>query len=199
MCGICVIIRQPGSPCPGSALDRMIASVAHRGPDGDGTSYFALGSQGLEEVGPAGDWQIGLGHRRLSILDLSAAGKQPMTLDGQIWITFNGEVYNYLELRDELTRLDYQFSTGTDTEVILAAYTAWGTDCFRRFRGMFGLAILDGKKNVLVLARDRFGIKPLYWMAGAGVAAQLHRKSSNSSLFRVWNCNPILMLFTSIC
>jgi asparagine synthase (glutamine-hydrolysing) len=171
MCGIGVIIRQPGSPCSVQALNRMIASVSHRGPDGEGTNYFALNSHGIIEVGPEDDWLIGLGHRRLSILDLSSAGKQPMTLDGQTWITFNGEVYNYLELRDQLISLDYEFATGTDTEVILAAYAAWGTECFRRFRGMYGLTILDGRRKVLVLARDRFGIKPLYWMAGATVTA----------------------------
>ena len=101
MCGIGVVIRQPGSPCSGPDFNQMIASVAHRGPDGHGATYFALGSQGLSEVASSVEWQIALGHRRLSILDLSEAGKQPMTLDGQVWITFNGEVYNYLELRDE--------------------------------------------------------------------------------------------------
>jgi asparagine synthase (glutamine-hydrolysing) len=171
MCGIGVVIRQAGSSCLPSSFQQMIASVAHRGPDGEGTSFFALDSRGCSEVDSAEDWQIALGHRRLSILDLSEAGKQPMTRDGKTWVTFNGEIYNYLELRDQLVALGHSFSTGTDTEVILAAYSAWGTGCFSRFRGMFGLAILDGSRNVLVLARDRFGIKPLYWMAGASVTA----------------------------
>jgi asparagine synthase (glutamine-hydrolysing) len=149
----------------------MIAAVAHRGPDGDGHSYFALTPLGVAEVDGEDDWQVGLGHRRLSILDLSDAGKQPMTLDGKVWLTFNGEVYNYLELRNELVPLGYSFSTGTDTEVVLAAYAAWGTECFRRFRGMYGLVILDGPKKKLILSRDRFGIKPLYWMTGNGVTA----------------------------
>jgi asparagine synthase (glutamine-hydrolysing) len=171
MCGIGVVIRQPGSRCSAADFKQMIESVAHRGPDGEGTAHFALNSRGLAEVDTPDDWHIALGHRRLSILDLSDAGKQPMTLDGRIWITFNGEVYNYLELRDQLIALGCTFSTGTDTEVILAAYGAWGPDCFSRFRGMFGLAILDGRKNVLVLARDRFGIKPLYRMTADSVTA----------------------------
>ena len=171
MCGIGVVIRQPSSRCSAADFKRMIESVAHRGPDGEGTYHFALDARGLVEVDPTDGWQIALGHRRLSILDLSDAGKQPMTLDGQVWITFNGEVYNYLELRDQLITLGHTFSTGTDTEVILAAYGAWGAECFSRFRGMFGLAILDGRRRVLVLARDRFGIKPLYLMTGNSVTA----------------------------
>lgn len=154
--------------------------------------------RGPVEVDPTDGWQIALGHRRLSILDLSDAGKQPMTLDGQIWITFNGEVYNYLELRDQLIALGYTFSTGTDTEVILVAYAAWGTECFSRFRGMFGLAILDGRRSVLVLARDRFGIKPLYWMTVL-LLQRSHRKLNNSSSFPAWNSSPTPQPYTLTC
>lgn len=106
---------------------------------------------------------VALGHRRLSILDISEHGLQPMRLPGaDIWITFNGEIYNYLELRAELETQGHRFQTGTDTEVILKAYKEWGTECFSRFNGMWALAILDLKQRTVTLSRDRFGIKPLH-------------------------------------
>src|SRR5262249_21227740 len=103
----------------------------------------------------------GLGHNRLSIIDLSDAGRQPMSdSTGRYWIVFNGEIYNYLELRDEL---DYQFQTRTDTEVLLAAYQKWGKACLDKLIGMFAFAIWDEKDRRLFAARDRFGVKPLYY------------------------------------
>jgi asparagine synthase (glutamine-hydrolysing) len=111
---------------------------------------------------------VGLGSRRLSILDLSEAGRQPMNLPGaDLWIVFNGEIYNYLELRSELAS-DRRLSTGTDTEVLLAAYEKWGVDCLKRFNGMFAFAIWDGPRRRLFLARDRFGEKPLYYLHDRG-------------------------------
>jgi asparagine synthase (glutamine-hydrolysing) len=149
----------------------MMRAVAHRGPDGHGTTFLALDSTDASEAPPSENWQIALGHRRLSIIDLSDAGRQPMSYGSQIWTVFNGEIYNYLELRKELKQRGYEFSSDSDTEVLLASYDAWGTECFRRLRGMFGLAIVDGRKRTLVLARDRFGIKPLYWTVCSSLIA----------------------------
>jgi asparagine synthase (glutamine-hydrolysing) len=111
-----------------------------------------------------------LGHRRLSILDTTAAGHQPMSdLSRQLWIAFNGEMYNYRELRAELEALGVSFRTGTDTEVILAAYDRWGSDCLRRFNGMWAVALLDLRRRQLILSRDRFGVKPLYYAVFRGM------------------------------
>lgn len=102
------------------------------------------------------------GHRRLSILDLSSAGHQPFNWK-HLWITYNGEVYNYVELRDELKQLGYSFKTATDTEVILAAYEQWGVDAFTKFNGMWSLGLYDEIKNEIIFCRDHFGIKPLFY------------------------------------
>lgn len=130
-------------------IHTMLEIMRHRGPDDRGS--IDLGS-------------VLLGHLRLSILDLSDKGHQPMLIDdGNYVITFNGEVYNYVELRRELENMGARFNSGTDTEVILQAYKYWGTDCFARFNGMWALAIWDKKEQQLVLSRDRVGIKPLYY------------------------------------
>lgn len=136
----------------------MISALAHRGPDGRGE--YVHGGTG-----------VALGHARLSILDLSDAGRQPMTSpDGQLVVTFNGEVYNFRELRRELDGWG-SFRSGTDTEVVLAAYARWGVAALQRLNGMFALAILDLRRGKLVLARDRLGIKPLFLIRNAsGVA-----------------------------
>ncbi|CAN1209717.1 Asparagine synthetase [Tumidithrix helvetica PCC 7403] len=150
MCGISGIWRYDLKPIDRSLLATFTEMVSHRGPDHSGF-YFA------DAVG------LGLGHRRLSILDLSAAGHQPMaSVDGHCWLVYNGEIYNYLELAAELTELGYIFRSHSDTEVLLAAYQAWGYDCLHRFNGMFAFLLWDEKKQVLWAARDRFGIKPLY-------------------------------------
>jgi len=134
-------------------LDRMNAVLVHRGPD-DGGVYH--------------DGPIGLAHRRLSIIDLSPAGHQPMSnLGGTLWITFNGEIYNFLELRSELERDGVIFRSKTDTEVILALYERHGAECLRYLRGMFAFAIWDERARTLFLARDRLGKKPLYYYQGA--------------------------------
>jgi asparagine synthase (glutamine-hydrolysing) len=148
MCGIAGILRRDGRRADGALLRRMTDRLAHRGPDGEG---FHL------------DGPIGLGHRRLSIIDL-CTGAQPMaSASGSTWITYNGEVYNYRELRDELIALGCEFRTTSDTEVILAAYEAWGVGCVDRLRGMFAFAIWDAPGRRLFLARDRVGIKPLVY------------------------------------
>ncbi len=175
MCGIAVILRaQPDAPVDASVICRMTEAVAHRGPDDAGVEFLEWpGKQALvDRVSNASPWQVALGHRRLSILDLSPAGHQPMSYqDGTYWVTYNGEIYNFVELRTELEKEGFAFRSSSDTEVLLAAYAAWGTDCFKRFRGMWGLALLDGRRGELVLCRDRMGIKPLYVWNGPSLTA----------------------------
>ncbi|MGB7741060.1 MAG: asparagine synthase (glutamine-hydrolyzing) [Steroidobacteraceae bacterium] len=148
MCGISGIVSRNGSAVPPELIRRITDVVAHRGPDGHG--YFT-------------ESNVALGHRRLSIIDLSEQGHQPMPYRSRYWITYNGEIYNYLELREELRALGCTFTSGTDTEVILAAYERWGANCLQRFNGMWAFAIYDSVKQEIFLARDRFGVKPLYY------------------------------------
>lgn len=149
MCGIAGVFHTDGSPVSLQLLQRMTAAVAHRGPDGEG--HFA-------------DAGVGLGHRRLAIIDLSQAGRQPMgNEDGSVLIVYNGELYNYQKLRVELQAKGHHFQSRTDTEVVLHAYEEWGQDCLLRFNGHFAFAIWDGNRRKLFLARDRFGVKPLYY------------------------------------
>ena len=146
----------------------MTSVQAHRGPDGAGHVLFAEdGSPKLFGDAPRDravtPGRLALGHRRLAIIDCTDAGHQPMSYaDGRYWITYNGEVYNYRELREELRAMGCAFRSGSDTEVILAAFATWGTDCFARFNGMWALAIWDAAEGELVLSRDRFGVKPLH-------------------------------------
>ncbi|WP_243438762.1 asparagine synthase (glutamine-hydrolyzing) [Fundidesulfovibrio soli] len=154
MCGVCGILCDNGSRPDLAALESMTLALAHRGPDG----------QGLHADGPCG-----LGHRRLAILDVSEAGAQPMLLDwGRFALAYNGEVYNFRELRRELEALGRAFRSNTDTEVVLAAYAQWGPACVERLSGMFALALWDSRERTLFLARDRYGIKPLYWCRAGG-------------------------------
>lgn len=149
MCGICGYLNLTGAPADASLAARMARTIAHRGPDGEGAWS---------------DGPLALGHRRLAILDLSDAGAQPMlSADGRYAIAYNGEIYNFRELRAELEALGRSFRSRTDTEVVLAAYAQWGADCVTRFNGMFALAIWDARERTLFLARDRYGIKPLYY------------------------------------
>src|SRR5436190_11336900 len=146
MCGVVGIF---GSRWPRAQLEAMLASQRHRGPDADNLYVDPTGAAGL-------------GHNRLSIIDLSPAGGQPMSsYDGRLQIVFNGEIYNYLELRAELS--DYSYHSRADTEVVLAAYERWGEHCLDRFIGMFAFMIWDEKEQRLFGARDRFGVKPLYY------------------------------------
>ena len=149
MCGIAGILRLDGAPVSPVGLQAMADALAHRGPDGEGI-YI--------------DRAVGLANRRLAILDLSPAGNQPMqTADGRFVMTYNGEVYNFRELRRELQTLGHRFVSRSDTEVVLAALARWGDSALRRFNGMFALAIWDRDRCELLLARDRYGIKPLYY------------------------------------
>lgn len=147
MCGISGIIHKDNSPVDRAAIAAMTNLVQHRGPDGEG--YF-FGTN------------FALGHRRLAILDLTPAGNQPMRYLDRYVIAFNGEVYNFLELKQELQRLGYQFRTRTDVEVVLAAYHQWGERCVELFNGMWGFALYDQQRQVLFCSRDRFGVKPFY-------------------------------------
>lgn len=154
MCGIVGIIRFDEKPIKKEALQTMMQVIKHRGPDDEGMFI---------------DGHVGLGHVRLSILDLSSAGKQPMTdATGRYTIIQNGESYNYIELREELKALGYKFTTQTDTEVLLNGYIEWGESVLDKLNGMFALAIYDKEKQKLFIARDRFGVKPLYYHIGDG-------------------------------
>jgi asparagine synthase (glutamine-hydrolysing) len=151
MCGIAGVLAARGGPAEADrrALAAALGRLCHRGPD---------------DAGSFADAGVLLGHRRLSILDLSAAGHQPMASPGgRFVLTFNGEIYNYLELRAELAGHGFAFHTGTDTEVLLAAFERWGRGCLARLRGMFAFALWDREARTLFLARDRVGEKPLYW------------------------------------
>lgn len=149
MCGIAGIFHLNSEPISSVILEKMTDVIAHRGPDGKG--YYINGP-------------LGFGHRRLAIIDLSPAGHQPMiTEDGRYVITYNGEVYNFRELRVELEAAGYQFHSHTDSEVVLKAYSHWGVKALDKFNGMFAFAIWDNLKKEIFLARDRYGIKPLYY------------------------------------
>jgi asparagine synthase (glutamine-hydrolysing) len=150
-------------------LDRMRDEVTHRGPDDSGLRLFADGQPVSSAT--TSRWHVGLGHRRLSILDLSPAGAQPMAYGDRFWIIYNGEVYNYIEVRAELERLGHSFRSTSDTEVILAAYAEWGVACFARLRGMWAIVIFDRSRKEVVVSRDRLGIKPLYLWRGSGLLA----------------------------
>src|SRR5213594_1103564 len=158
MCGIA------GGVFWGDAVDRatgeaavrsMVTSLAHRGPDGEGLHTATSGSGGSAPF-------VVFGHRRLAILDVTPAGAQPMGgADGKPWITYNGETYNFAELKAELQTHGAQFFTGTDTEVLLRGYDAWGIDLVKRLRGMFAFALWDATAKQVLIARDRLGIKPV--------------------------------------
>jgi asparagine synthase (glutamine-hydrolysing) len=152
MCGITGILDLNKAQINLESLKAMNKAIAHRGPDGDG---FWVHCGGF----------LGFGHRRLSILDLTNNGSQPMHYaDSKLTITFNGEIFNFIELREELEGYGYKFNSDSDTEVVLASYYKWGIDCLSRFNGMWAFAIWDEQEQSLFLARDHFGIKPLYYM-----------------------------------
>ena len=149
MCGIAGVFNLDGEPVSPVVLKNMADSIRHRGPDGEG--FY-------------NDGFIGFGHRRLAIIDLSPAGHQPMiSSDGQCVLTYNGEIYNFQELRAELESIGHQFHSRTDSEVVLNAWVEWGVDSVKRFNGMFAFAVWDKRDQSLYLVRDRYGIKPLYY------------------------------------
>lgn len=189
MCGIVGAVSFNQVPLKHDVCFNMANEIKHRGPDGSGfcffdkspdniscqelcESTFVAQSPTLAQIDmPAGQaifkkksWQLFLGHRRLAVIAPSPAGRQPFSDPSRkYWLSYNGEIYNYKELREELIKLGFSFVTETDTEVVLTAYRAWGIDCVKRFNGMFAFALYDLNKQKLFLARDRYGIKPLYY------------------------------------
>ena len=178
MCGISVLFKKNGISLEfQNKFLNSISLIQHRGPDGEGvlqlnsataeTKYLATEEtppefKSMHEHGQLADFDILMGHRRLSIIDTSVHGHQPMQY-GHLSMVFNGEIYNYIELREELKGFNCQFKTNCDSEVILAAYQIWGPDCVNHFNGMFSVVIFDSLKRQLFIANDRFGVKPLYY------------------------------------
>ncbi|MBX2912904.1 MAG: asparagine synthase (glutamine-hydrolyzing) [Cyclobacteriaceae bacterium] len=188
MCGITAIYNKSGLTALNLVSTNSI--VSHRGPDDEGYLLWDWDNK-LQMYGgrdtalqtlkayqyptipeDTKDWKVGLGHRRLSILDLSPGGHQPMVLEeAGLAITFNGEIYNFIELRKELEQLGHQFKSGSDTEVILHAWATWGEQALHRFNGMFSFVLLDTRQQKLYAVRDRFGVKPLYYTQTPGYMA----------------------------
>lgn len=156
MCGIVGFRSRKDFNTLRESLPQAVSTLAYRGPDDSGLFFDEKN-------------EIGLGHTRLAVIDLSSKAHQPMESDdGTVWISYSGEVYNFKELRHQLEQVGYHFKSNSDTEVVLKSYLEWGVDCFSRFFGMFALAIWDDRKNELILARDRLGIKPLYYYLSKG-------------------------------
>ena len=200
MCGIAGFASRGARKLNRHLLENTMNSLEHRGPDDFG--FLSLSDNvgmyaGREISRHFEDARLLLVHRRLSILDLSESGWQPMSSpDGRHHIIYNGEIYNYLELRSELQRHGYRFCSGTDTEVLLAAYCKWGTDVFRRLVGMFAFAIFDQQENSLLLARDFFGIKPLFYGSDAdsfAFASEIKVLLDGFSLPRRANANRLYL------
>jgi asparagine synthase (glutamine-hydrolysing) len=166
MCGITGVWHITGRSVDTMCLHHATNLISHRGPDDEG--FLRINTQTTNFTENLTDnlaADLAFGFRRLAILDLSPAGHQPMSYsDGAYWVIFNGEIYNYLELRDELKLFGYNFRSGSDTEVILAAYAQWGPACLERFNGMWAFALWDSRQKTLFCARDRFGIKPFYYV-----------------------------------
>lgn len=150
MCGIAGVIKHDSHQITESLLKKMTDAIAHRGPDGEGAWVSANG-------------KVGFGHRRLSIIDLSDDGKQPMHYLGRYTITFNGEIYNYIEIKEFLLKKGYQFQSHCDTEVLMAIYDYEGINCLQRLDGMFAFALYDEKEQIVFCAKDRFGEKPFFY------------------------------------
>ena len=184
MCGICGVFDLGGNPVEPGLVRRMAAALRHRGPDGEG---FHINGR------------VGLGHRRLSIIDL-AGGAQPIANeDDTLQIVFNGEIYNFIELRGELEAAGHRFKTRSDTEVILHGYEEWGVDCVNRFNGMFAFAIWDQNKQRLFIARDHLGIKPLYYTRIADrllFASEIKALLEDPQCPRAVNLTALSQLFT---
>ncbi len=190
MCGITGILKSDSAPVDAVLVERMARIIKHRGPDDEGYVFIDTRDNVFRTAGgrdtpaavrassyayspisdidsfdaPSGGFNLAFGHRRLSIVDLSPAGHQPMcNSDGTIWIVYNGEIYNYIEIREQLKSKGRSFTTQSDTEVILQAYDEWGADCLNKFNGMWAFAVWDGRKHELFCSRDRFGVKPFYY------------------------------------
>lgn len=167
MCGLSAVLDPQGTPGSGAALLRMHEPIRHRGPDGEGFLAVDGGLRATCTSGAVGvppDARLGMAFRRLKVLDLSDAAAQPMgTPDGMLWIAFNGEIYNFRDLRRELSAQGRSFRSSGDSEVVLAAFERWGEAAFEKLEGMWAVVVADLRRRRLVASRDRFGIKPLYW------------------------------------
>jgi len=176
MCGIAGLVRKDNRPVDVEIVKRMTDTLIHRGPDAEGQFVWK---------------NLGLGHRRLSILDLSEQGKQPMeSIDGSFVIVFNGEIYNYLELKEELKKKGAEFGNNTDTEVIMESYRYWGKDCVSHFNGMWAFVLLDKEKNRIFASRDRMGVKPFYFINRKDIFAFASEPKAMLEIFpeeRVYN------------
>jgi asparagine synthase (glutamine-hydrolysing) len=172
MCGITAVFKGQAVEIAPGIIENMTLDISHRGPDDEGIIFLTPSDSHWQSCpGSESGWIVALGSRRLSIRDVSQAGHMPMVYQDNFWIIYNGEVYNSNEIRTELEKQGYTFRSMSDTEVILAAYAAWGTDCFTRFRGMWGLVIFDCTRNEAIICRDRLGIKPLYLWRRPGIVA----------------------------
>ncbi|HEY6212013.1 MAG TPA: asparagine synthase (glutamine-hydrolyzing) [Vicinamibacterales bacterium] len=180
MCGIAGKLNfDADRPVDRKTLDAMTSVIAHRGPDSNG--FFASAG-------------IGLGFRRLSIIDLSTGDQPIANEDGTVWVVFNGEIYNFADVRAELTAHGHRFRTHTDTEVIVHAYEEWGDDCVQRFRGMFAFALWDDTKRRLLLVRDRIGVKPLYYCVtphGVTFGSEIKSVLEDADVPRAWSAESI--------
>lgn len=201
MCGIAGIVAPQGFDPP--TLVDMTQLIGYRGPDGFGFAYSREGSPLDLEVHHNTDKSpsyrrpvVGLGNRRLAILDVSSAGNQPMQIcDGAYTITFNGEIYNYREVREELEHAGHSFRTHTDTEVILHAYQQWGQECLSRFNGMWAFALWDRARRVLFCSRDRLGVKPFYYALHRGAfffASEIKQILAATAMPRIANPSTVL-------
>ncbi|HLM67415.1 MAG TPA: hypothetical protein VK358_07810, partial [Longimicrobium sp.] len=179
MCGIFGVWSTDGQPVDPCLAARALQTLAHRGPDDHGAAgWDGHGPvRATRDAGALGGSRVVLAHRRLSILDLSEAGWQPMlSADGRYALVFNGEIYNFVELRRELEAAGHAFRSHSDTEVLLRAWEQWGPGALPRLVGMFALAVLDTRTGEVSLARDPFGIKPLYyarWRGGWAFASEI--------------------------
>jgi len=219
MCGIAGIVSFQGSARVSACIRSMTDALRHRGPDDEGYVFFGPGNRRVHIYGgqdtPREVYDsrlnyaptevfvgqehhhafLAFGHRRLSIIDLTATGHQPMcTPDRRYWIIYNGEIYNFLELRVELEKQGYQFESNSDTEVLLNAYVHWGVRAFTRLIGMFAFAVYDNEKGQLLLARDFFGIKPLYytvWSQGFAFASEIKALLTLPHLNRTLNAQRV--------
>ena len=207
MCGLIAYYKLSDRPLNPRLIEEMTHAMAHRGPDDYGFCFVGANGplvwRNSDNLAPFNQKGVAMGHRRLSIFDLTAAGRQPfVSADKRFVIVFNGEVYNYLELREELIQHGFRFSTDCDTEVLLAAFEKWGPDCFHRLNGVWSIVLWDHHTKELVAARDRLGEKPLLytqidgdWIFASevkallkhpGVAVQPHEQSLLQFLANGW-------------
>src|SRR5919109_1445468 len=189
MCGIAGVLSFNGETVASELLRQMIRPIRHRGPDSSGVYSSDTGG-------------VGLAHARLSIIDLSG-GHQPMSNeDGSLWITFNGEIFNYVELRDDLLETGHSFKTQSDTEVILHMYEEKGEDCVRYFNGQWAFAIWDAKRRKLFLSRDRVGVRPLFYTRTCNsfvFASEIKSILSHPEVARSIDFEALDQLFTFWC